>query len=68
MTAEVRTEVFTGPAALPLLTGLVEGACAAGVVTRERTDEWIAERHARAATDRLFLALPMFLAAATAPR
>ncbi|MFE6872094.1 hypothetical protein ACFVFS_36825 [Kitasatospora sp. NPDC057692] len=29
---------------------------------------WIAEQRERAAADRLFLALPMFLASATAPR
>jgi hypothetical protein len=31
-------------------------------------DVWIAEQRARAEDDRMFLALPMFVAAATAPR
>ncbi|MDN0199963.1 methyltransferase domain-containing protein [Streptomyces sp. S.PNR 29] len=68
VTVEVHTGVFTGPAMLPLLTGLAEGACSTGAITREQTENWIAEQDARAEADRLFLALPMFMAAATAPR
>ncbi|WP_338492657.1 methyltransferase domain-containing protein [Streptomyces sp. SJL17-4] len=68
VTVEVRTGVFTGPVMLPLLIGLAEGACSADAVTREQTDRWVAEQRARAEADRLFLALPMFLAAATAAR
>ncbi|MFI7004961.1 methyltransferase domain-containing protein [Streptomyces sp. NPDC050145] len=64
---QVRTGVFTGPTMLPLLTGLAEGARSSGAVTPERADAWVAEQRARAAADRLFLALPMFVAAATAP-
>lgn len=64
---EVRTGVFTGPAMLPMLEGMAERACTAGAITRERADGWIAEQRGRAENDRLFLALPMFLAAATAP-
>ncbi|MFD3589346.1 methyltransferase domain-containing protein [Streptomyces sp. NPDC058683] len=66
VTVEVRTGVFTEPALLPLIIGLAEGARFGGAVTREQTDSWIAEQRARAETDRLFLALPMFMAAATA--
>jgi ubiquinone/menaquinone biosynthesis C-methylase UbiE len=68
VTVEVHTGVFTGPAMTPLLTGLAEGARSAGAVTRAQADGWLAEQRARAEADRLFLALPMFLAAATAPR
>ncbi|MGA5194048.1 methyltransferase domain-containing protein [Streptomyces exfoliatus] len=68
VTVDVHTGVFTGPAMLPLLTGLAEGACSTGVVTREQTDRWLAEQRARAEADRLFLAMPMFMATATAPR
>ncbi|GGM05557.1 methyltransferase [Streptomyces fumigatiscleroticus] len=68
VTVEVHTGVLTGSAMLPLLSGLAEKACSTGAVAREQTDSWIAEQHARAETDRLFLALPMFMAAATAPR
>lgn len=65
---EVHTGVFTGPAMLPLVTGLAEGACSAGAVSRERVDVWISEQRIRAETDRFFLALPLFVAAGTAPR
>ncbi|MER5353689.1 methyltransferase domain-containing protein [Kitasatospora sp. NPDC002551] len=65
---EVHTLVRTGPAALPLLTGLAEAARAAGALTREQAEGWTAEQRERAAADRLFLALPMFLASATGPR
>ncbi|MET8117401.1 methyltransferase domain-containing protein [Streptomyces prasinus] len=68
VTVEVHTGVFTGPEMLPLFTGVAEGACSAGAITREQTDSWIAEQRTRAEADRLFLALPMFMAAATAPR
>lgn len=67
VTVEVHTGILTGPATLPMLTGLAEGAHTAGAVTRERADTWIAEQRTRAETDRLFLALPMFAAAASAP-
>ncbi|MEW2402636.1 methyltransferase domain-containing protein [Streptomyces sp. NPDC046862] len=67
VTIEVHTGVFTGPVMLPLLTGLAEGACSSGTVTRKQADAWITEQRARAGADRLFLALPMFVAAATAP-
>jgi hypothetical protein len=67
VTVEVHTGVFTGPVMLPLLIGLAEGACSSGGLTREQADAWISEQRARASADRLFLALPMFVAAATAP-
>jgi SAM-dependent methyltransferase len=67
VTVEVRTAVFTGPPMLPLLTGLAEAAASAGAVTRDQADTWIADQTARAETDRLFLAIPMFVAAGTAP-
>ncbi|MEU0396959.1 hypothetical protein ABZ208_30040 [Streptomyces sp. NPDC006208] len=56
MTVEVHTGVFTGPAMLAVLTGLAEGACSSGAVTREQTDNRIAEQRARADADCLFLA------------
>ncbi|TDD74262.1 methyltransferase domain-containing protein [Actinomadura darangshiensis] len=67
VTAEVHTGVFTGPTMLPMLVNTAEGAVSAGAVTREQADGWIAEQRTRAETDHLFLALPMFLAAGTAP-
>ncbi|MFB4308442.1 methyltransferase domain-containing protein [Actinomadura sp. GTD37] len=65
VTVEVRTGVFTGPTMVPVLDEMAEKACSTGAVTREQADGWIAEQHARAEADRLFLALPMFVAAAT---
>lgn len=66
VTVEVHTAVLTGPATLPLLSGLAEGARSTGALTSEQTASWIAEQRERAESDRLFLALPMFMAAATA--
>lgn len=59
---EVRTFVFTGPEALPVLTDLAALADDEG-----RAAGWMAEQRARAEKDRLFVAVPMFAAAATAP-
>ncbi|MFE2867658.1 methyltransferase domain-containing protein [Embleya sp. NPDC059259] len=67
VTVRAPTGVYTGSAGLPLLTGLAEAACSAGAVTREQADRWIADQRARAEADRLFLTVPMFVAAATAP-
>ncbi|MPY31147.1 methyltransferase domain-containing protein [Streptomyces adustus] len=63
---QVRTGIFTGTAALPLLTGLAEGARLSGAVPDDRADAWLAKQRARAEADRLFLALPLFVASATA--
>lgn len=62
---EVHTEVFTGTTMLRMLTGLAQAAHAAGAITREQCDAWTAEQTRRAEQDRLFLALPLFLASAT---
>ncbi|GAB3887944.1 methyltransferase domain-containing protein [Microbispora bryophytorum] len=67
VTVEVRTGVFTDGSLLPMVTGVAEGAYAAGAVTRWQADDWIAEQTGRARRGRLFLAVPMFLAAARRP-
>ncbi|MGW5264489.1 methyltransferase domain-containing protein [Microbispora sp. NPDC004025] len=67
VTVEVRTGIFTDGSFLPMVTGIAEGAYAAGAVTRGQADDWIAEQTGRARRDRLFLAVPMFLAAARRP-
>ncbi|TNY35517.1 methyltransferase domain-containing protein [Thermomonospora catenispora] len=64
---EVHTGVFTDAVMLPLLTGLAETAHAAGAVTRRQADDWLAEQTERAHAGRLFVAVPMFVAAATRP-
>jgi hypothetical protein len=66
VTVEVRTGVFTGTAMLPMLQGLARAANAAGAITGEQSDAWCAEQADRAAADRLFFAVPMVLAAASA--
>ncbi|MFC5187174.1 methyltransferase domain-containing protein [Actinomadura harenae] len=65
--SEVRTGVFTDASLSPLLTGLAEAARTTGAITAAQADAWIADQHARAATDRLYLALPIFITSATAP-
>lgn len=67
MTAEVHTGVFTDPAALPLVIGMARAVRAAGVITAEQEAAWVAEQTRRAEADRLFVAVPMFLAAARRP-
>jgi SAM-dependent methyltransferase len=52
VSVEVHTFVFTGEAALPALSAIGDG-------------DWLDEQVKRAKDDRLFLAMPMFLAAGT---
>jgi SAM-dependent methyltransferase len=67
VTAEVRTGVFTDATMLPMLAGLADAACAAGSIAREQADGWTTEQTRRAHSGRLFLAIPIFLAAARRP-
>ncbi|NGN65526.1 methyltransferase domain-containing protein [Streptomyces sp. A7024] len=66
VTVEVHTSVFTDPAMLSLLTRLAEPACAGGAITRDQADEWLAEQRRRAETGRLLIAIPFFVASASA--
>ncbi|ELP62807.1 hypothetical protein STRTUCAR8_00482 [Streptomyces turgidiscabies Car8] len=66
VTVEVHTSVFTDPAMLALPTMLVERACTSGAVGRDQADEWLAEQRRRAEADRFLIALPFFVAAASA--
>ena len=66
VTIEVHTIVFTDPAMLSLLTGFAESACMSGAVGRDQADEWLAEQHRRAEADRFLIAIPFFVAAASA--
>jgi ubiquinone/menaquinone biosynthesis C-methylase UbiE len=52
VTVEVHTIVFTGPMFLPMVATIGDG-------------DWLAEQTARAERDRLFMAVPIFLAAGT---
>ncbi|MEV4804377.1 methyltransferase domain-containing protein [Nonomuraea sp. NPDC049421] len=62
---EVHVGVFTGETMLVMLTGIAQAAHAAGAITREEYDAWTGEQARRADEDRLFLALPLFVASAT---
>ncbi|MEV0318075.1 methyltransferase domain-containing protein [Streptomyces sp. NPDC050658] len=66
VTVEAHTSVFADPSMLSLLTRLAEPACASGAVSRDRADAWLAEQRRRAEADRLFIAVPFFVAAASA--
>ncbi|MGH3310175.1 MAG: methyltransferase domain-containing protein [Streptomyces sp.] len=67
VTVEAHTGISTDASMLPVLHGLAAAAVTVGAVTRHRADQWIAEQEARAGSGRLFLAVPMFVAAADAP-
>jgi ubiquinone/menaquinone biosynthesis C-methylase UbiE len=64
-TVEVHTSVFTGGAMLPFITNIADAVRDAGVVTAAQVDGWVAEQEERARTDRLFIAVPMFMVAAS---
>lgn len=67
VTVEVHTGVFTGASFLPVLTRLAEVCWGHGAITRAQADAWIADQRERARADRLFAAVPIFMAAATCP-
>ena len=67
VTVEVHTGVFTGASFLPVLTRLAEACCEQGAVKLAQADAWIADQRQRARADRLFAAVPIFMAAATNP-
>lgn len=65
VTVEVLTGVFTGEAMVPMVSGFAEAARGAGAISRAEADRWLADQRERARADRCFLALPIFLAAAS---
>ncbi|MEO3825716.1 methyltransferase domain-containing protein [Actinomadura sp. B10D3] len=67
VTVEVHTGVFTDDSFLPVLTRLAETCREHGAITDAQAGAWIADQRERARTDRLFAAVPFFLAAATRP-
>lgn len=62
---EVHTAIFTDAAIRPLLTGHADVARQRGAISAEEAAAWVGEQTRRAASDRLLVAVPMFLAAAT---
>jgi ubiquinone/menaquinone biosynthesis C-methylase UbiE len=67
VTVEARTSVFTDAAMLPILVDLAEKARSAGAIGDAQAEAWIAEQRERGRRGRLFLALPLFVTAATGP-
>ncbi|WP_433331079.1 methyltransferase domain-containing protein [Spirillospora sp. CA-294931] len=65
VTVEVHTGTFTTGALLPLLSDMAESTCSTGAVSAADADAWAAEQRERAQSDRVFIAVPIFLAAAT---
>lgn len=59
--------MFTDATMLPMLSGIAEAACSAGAISREQADAWTAEQTHRGQAGRLFLAVPLFVAAADRP-
>jgi SAM-dependent methyltransferase len=62
VTAEVQTAIFTDRLVPAMLTGFAAAACEAGAVERDRADAWLAGQAQRAEADRLFVAVPLFIA------
>ncbi|MEQ4722055.1 methyltransferase domain-containing protein [Nonomuraea sp. B19D2] len=62
---EAHVGVFTDAAMLPMLTGIAEGARAAGAITPGQEAAWVTEQTDRAESGRMFLALPIFVAFAS---
>ncbi|MFC8127192.1 methyltransferase domain-containing protein [Streptomyces sp. NPDC057302] len=66
VTVEAHTGVFTDPTMLSLVTRLAEPACASGAVGRDQADEWLAEQRRRAEANCFLIAIPFFVASASA--
>lgn len=67
ITVEVHTAVVTDGFALALLEGIAQATANAGLVPTAAAESWTAEQRQRATDNRLFVAIPMFLTAATTP-
>ncbi|MEU1392441.1 MULTISPECIES: methyltransferase domain-containing protein [unclassified Nonomuraea] len=65
VTVEVHTRVFTDATMVPVLADLAGKACSAGAVGAAEAEGWLAEQRERGRAGRLFLALPLFVTAAT---
>jgi ubiquinone/menaquinone biosynthesis C-methylase UbiE len=62
---EVHTPVFTDATMLPILVGHASAAHQTGAISGHEADNWVSEQTRRAQDQRLLVAIPMFLAAAT---
>lgn len=66
-TVEAHTSLFTTPEILPMLTALAESAVTTTAVSRDDVDTWLTDQTARTRSNRLFVTLPIFIAAGTRP-
>jgi ubiquinone/menaquinone biosynthesis C-methylase UbiE len=62
---EVHTAVFTDATMLPIIVGHATAARETGAIGGDEADDWISAQSRRAQDDRLLVAIPMFLVAAT---
>jgi ubiquinone/menaquinone biosynthesis C-methylase UbiE len=67
VTVEVKTAIFTEYRHAPQLPGMASVAVAAGLLTQEKADAWLAEQQHRAVSGRFLMAMPIFLASARRP-
>jgi SAM-dependent methyltransferase len=67
VTVEVQTAIITDPRMLPVLTGLADVARATEAHPADEVDAWVEEQERRARSNRMFLAIPVFVAAGTRP-
>ncbi|WP_232664876.1 methyltransferase domain-containing protein [Pseudonocardia sp. TRM90224] len=69
VTCEIHATVLTTPEhALPALAAVAGSAARAGAVTPQEVERWLADQYDRAGRDRLFVAMPMIVAAGTRAR
>lgn len=67
VSCEVHTPVLDPALAMFVVNRLATGAVRTGAVSQAEADGWLAEQRGRAERDRLFVALPLFLAAGRRP-
>jgi len=67
VTIEVKTGIFTDYAHTPILPGMANAGVAAGILTQQEADGWLAEQKRRTQEGRFLLAMPIFLASARRP-
>lgn len=65
VTVEAHTTISTDATMVPVLADLAEGARSAGAISDAEAEAWVAEQRERGRRGRLFLALPLFVIAAT---
>jgi hypothetical protein len=65
VTVEAQTVVLTDARMLPVVTGLADVARRTDACPAEEVDAWVQEQEPRARSDRMFLAIPLFVAAGT---